>query len=503
MMSARPSWLIALMVLAVALVATLAWWDEQREASLALDEFAENQVSLAASAGAALRSRLDVAEHDALALAHPASAADAVIAHSYLHARARPATAKAPDVSSSATSVIISVPVPGDQVIDLETPTANLFFSLGRIERPGERVLLLLPPGASAFQTSDGRSAPAPQVAAALESGAASIRLGGDDAAALGLPARSAWAGLARVNHPLLGRWGIAVVTTALRDRDRAVRGKWRLLLSTLLAAGLVLLFGGLALRERARELEAQKSLALAQLGRERDERLHDQTRTNTVITLASGIAHEVATPLSVIVGRAEQLQARANGDERAGKALQTILDQTERIREVIRGFLGLARGTPLALASVPPRSVVAGAVDLVEHRFSKARVSMESQVDAGLPDVRCDQRLLEQALVNLLLNACDASRAGGHVQVQAARRNGNIEFSVTDHGEGISPAVAARATEPFFTTKGEGGTGLGLAIANEIVKTHRGTLSIEPQPQGTRVSFQIPLAPKDAEARA
>ena len=487
---ARTSWLVVLMALAVAVVAGLAWWDEQRESALALDEFADQQAALASSAAAALRSRLDVAEHDALALA---DGANPIIAHDYLGATVRQANDPAPAPRPNEQEVALHVPVPGGRVVDLRTPTANLFLSLGRIERARERAVLLLPPRANAFHTSDGRLVTSEPLRTALESGDSTLRIPAEAASALGLPLRSAWVGFARVNDPLLGRWGIAVATTGSRDRDRALRGKWRLLLSTLLAAGLVVAFGGLALRERGRELEAQRSLARAELSRERDERLSREARAAMVITLASGIAHEVATPLSVIVGRAEQLKARANGDERAAKAAQGILDQAERIDAVIRGFLGLARGAPPALTNVPPSAVVQGALDLVQHRFSKAGVQVRSRVPENLPPIRCDRRLLEQALVNLLLNACDASR--GSVGISAAQREGAIVFTVDDDGAGISPEVAARATEPFFTTKGEGGTGLGLAIANEIVKTHRGSLQIDPgETQGTRVSVQIPL---------
>lgn len=498
----RTPWLIALMALAVAGVASLSWWAEQRESVLALDEFAAQQATLATGAAAALRSRLEVAEHDALAIYDSRATERPPVARSYLAARLREAGLPHAQASSG-SSIVLSVPVPGEEVVDLETPTANLFSSLGRIEQEGERVVLLLPPGATAFQTSDGRAVTDESVRAALDGGANSARVAQEGAARLGLPARTAWAGLARVNDPLLGRWGVAVVTTAQRDRDRAARGTWRLLLSTLLAAGLVVAFGGLALRERAREFETQRSLALAQLEREREERLEKETKSATVITLASGIAHEVATPLTVIVGRAEQLLSRTNGDERAAKAVQNIVDQAERIREVIRGFLSLARGAPLALSSVAPQRVAEGAVDLVEHRFSKASVRVAARFGTGLAAIRCDQRLLEQALVNLLLNACDASPRGSLVEVRVERRGGHVEFSVCDQGQGISREVAARATEPFFTTKGEGGTGLGLAIANEIVKTHRGTLSIAPQPIGTCVSVQIPIAEPEAEARA
>ena len=102
---------------------------------------------------------------------------------------------------------------------------------------------------------------------------------------------------------------------------------------------------------------------------------------------------------------------------------------------------------------------------------------------------------------MNVLLNSCDACHRGSSVAFETERRASSVAFIVTDDGEGISAEVAARAVEPFFTTKGNsGGTGLGLAIANEIVKTHRGELEItRNRERGTRVAILIPIV-KEAD---
>jgi signal transduction histidine kinase len=116
--------------------------------------------------------------------------------------------------------------------------------------------------------------------------------------------------------------------------------------------------------------------------------------------------------------------------------------------------------------------------------------------VPRGLPLVACEPRLLEQALANLLLNACDACRPGGLVGLDVRGDVEKVAFVVTDDGEGISTESAARVFEPFFTTKPPGsGTGLGLAISSEIVKHHRGTLTVEPRPRtaGTRACIEVP----------
>jgi len=141
----------------------------------------------------------------------------------------------------------------------------------------------------------------------------------------------------------------------------------------------------------------------------------------------------------------------------------------------------------------------------LVEHRFAKAEVRLTSDLAADLPIVHGDPRLLEHALVNLLLNACDACEADGTVRLEARATDDRREilFSVVDNGPGISVADAERVLEPFFSTKPSGkGTGLGLAIAQEIVASHRGSLALTPiAPHGTCARIRIPIAEETIHA--
>jgi signal transduction histidine kinase len=150
----------------------------------------------------------------------------------------------------------------------------------------------------------------------------------------------------------------------------------------------------------------------------------------------------------------------------------------------------------------VDSSSVARDAVALVDHRFGKVGVHLTTDVPAHLPMIQCDKALLEHALVNLLLNACEACKPGSTVDITARSDGQKVAFVVNDDGEGITAEDAARATEPFFTTKPEGvGTGLGLAIASEIVKSHRGTLTIEPRsPRGTRACVEIPVSPDEVQ---
>jgi signal transduction histidine kinase len=216
--------------------------------------------------------------------------------------------------------------------------------------------------------------------------------------------------------------------------------------------------------------------------------------------TFAIGIAHEVSTPLGVILGRAEQLLSRVTDDERAAHSARVIVEQAERLKLLVRRFLDLARGGVPTFARVDSSSVARGAVALVDHRFGKVGVHLTADVPSQLPVIQCDRALLEHALVNLLLNACEACKPGSKVDITARSDGQEVAFVVSDDGAGIKAEDAARATEPFFTTKPEGkGTGLGLAIASEIVKSHRGILTIEPRsPRGTRACIEIPISPDE-----
>src|SRR5262249_11575016 len=160
------------------------------------------------------------------------------------------------------------------------------------------------------------------------------------------------------------------------------------------------------------------------------------------------GVAHEIATPLGVIAARAEQILPRVEGDERLAGNVKSILSQTERIDQIIRGLLGLARGDAPAMQRIAARSVIDNAVALVEHRFSKAGVRLAQESEREPPALLGDPRLLEHAVVNLLLNACDACKSGGDVVIKTRRSGDELEIAVEDSGAGISLADVGRARE-------------------------------------------------------
>lgn len=498
-----------LMLLAIVPVAALAYWDEERQSAVALSDFAQEQATLARSLAADLSTRLEAAQHDAFAVAQsrlvgqPTSTS---IIGGYLSAVVRSSGAvPLPPPASSDRAVQLSFPIPDGGIVDLTVSMASLFTDLKAIERPNSVMLLLRPPGTRGFYTTDGRFLSSNAVLAGLDDGSAYVRLSRQESGRIGLSPRTALAGLARIDAGVSGQWGIVAVASAERERDRERWARWRLILSVATASGLVLTFGGLAMRNQRKELLLQHQLALADLIRQRDERLERAGRAATMGTLAVGVAHEISTPLGIIAGRAEQLMSRVANDERSSSGVRVIIEQIDRIHRVIRGLLGLARGDAPTAEAIESNALVREAVSLVEHRFEQAGVHLRTQVSSQLPPLHGDPRLLEHAVVNLLLNACDACPRGGAVAVTARADDAGRELTiaVVDDGPGISQADAGRVLEPFFSTKASGkGTGIGLAIVQEIVTSHRGSLSLESvKPHGTRAVIRLPSSTDSQEA--
>ena len=371
-----------------------------------------------------------------------------------------------------------------------------------RVERDQGFIVLLMDSVRGQYLTSQRRWIHIQELETARAHGASGALLSRDAATLLGLPHRTAVAGLASV-HEKLGLYSaVAVVTSAEAERDRSRREQWRSVLGVALASGLILLAAVGTLRMQKRELDLERQRALHKLERARDAELARANRMATIAALASGIAHEISTPLAVITGRIEQLQSASQGPERYERVVTTISAQVSRIDQVMRGFLAFARGGAPTLTHRAANEVARDAVNQVQYRFANAEVVLNFQPCSNNKLlIACEPALFEQALVDILVNALEASSPRQHVTLSVHFDQSSVAFVVLDEGTGISESVIARATEPFFTTKaGKGGSGLGLAIAKEILTHHRGEITFDlrqttegrMQP-GTRVTVQLP----------
>jgi len=251
------------------------------------------------------------------------------------------------------------------------------------------------------------------------------------------------------------------------------------------------------------------------------ERRVHDQQRHSqrleAVGTLAGGIAHDFNNLLSVINGYARMALGSVTPDHPAHEDLGEILAAGGRAATLTRQLLAFGRRQVMRPEVLHLDEVVAG-VEKMLRRLIPEDIALLTRPGAGLRRVRLDPMQLEQVLVNLVVNARDATPAGGRIEIATAgvllgeadpRRDREAPpgdylcLSVADDGVGMDEATLARCFEPFFTTKAPGkGTGLGLSTVYGIVRQSRGFVRVESQPhRGTRFELYFPFAEEGAAA--
>lgn len=212
--------------------------------------------------------------------------------------------------------------------------------------------------------------------------------------------------------------------------------------------------------------------------------------------TLASGMAHEIGTPMNVILGRAEHLMQRTT-DEQAKKGLQIIVTQVERITKIMNQLLTLARRRPSEQRPADLRRTIDDCVEVLQERFKKHRVHVIKHYEADPPSALVDSDQMSQVLLNLLLNADHAMAEGGTLRLGLRSDGDRIILTVSDTGHGIPNNHQSKIFTPFFTTKEAGkGTGLGLSVVHGIIEEHQGTISVESEVgKGTTFTITVPTA--------
>jgi two-component system, NtrC family, sensor kinase len=233
---------------------------------------------------------------------------------------------------------------------------------------------------------------------------------------------------------------------------------------------------------------------------KEMQELLNHAQKMETVGRLTAGIAHEINTPLGIILGYSQLLLEDVEGDSQIHVDLQTIVKQTEVCRKIVSDLLGFSRHTESTISEVDLNRSIAEVVEVLQHTFNLDNVTITSDLDPELPMIQGDQDKLKQVLANLLGNAHDAIGTDGTIHIQSrldVDRN-EVVFGVVDTGTGIEPRNLEQVFDPFYTTKPvDEGTGLGLSVTFGIVREHGGTITVESPP----VSMQVPNAPADRGA--
>ncbi len=219
---------------------------------------------------------------------------------------------------------------------------------------------------------------------------------------------------------------------------------------------------------------------------------------------LASGVAHEIRTPLTSLKLFLQSVQEDITISPEQSEDYQIAMRQVARIEKTINHFLNFARPQEPVLADLDFAALVDDVLEVIRPRANQQEVEISECIAPGLPGIKGDVRQLGEALVNLLVNALDAMPDGGQLSIAIAAEEAEpdtptpawVRIDVSDTGPGIEGKDVERLFEPFFTTKAAG-SGLGLAIIKGTVERHAGTVSVDTRPGGGAVfTVRLPATP-------
>jgi two-component system NtrC family sensor kinase len=219
------------------------------------------------------------------------------------------------------------------------------------------------------------------------------------------------------------------------------------------------------------------------------------QDKLASIGRLSAGVAHEINNPLTTILTTAMLIQEDIDPKNPMYEELETITNETLRCRKIVASLLDFARQTKPAKKHHNINDIIAECVGLTRKQAEFKDVQILKALSEKVPKLLLDKEQIQQALINLILNATDATDPGGKITVSTAFSPDNqfVNIKVSDTGKGIAAEVVDKIFEPFFTTR-EIGTGLGLAITHGIIGRHGGDIRVQSRPgQGTTFTIRLP----------
>jgi len=242
---------------------------------------------------------------------------------------------------------------------------------------------------------------------------------------------------------------------------------------------------------ERTRQLKAAQ------------QKLIQTDRLASLGQLSASVAHEINNPISGVLNLGMLMQRiLSNGAipaarvEELRKYLGQIVSETARVGRIVSDLLAFSRRSKPQRVPADLNRVVTTTLSLVQHKMKLSNVEVETHLAENLPEVLCDQSQIQQVVLNLVLNATEATQAkgGGRLSVRTESHGDEAVLTVADNGEGIQPENLSKIFDPFFTTKAEGkGVGLGLAVSYGIIQAHGGDIEVKSK-VGEGTSFTISL---------
>ncbi len=230
-------------------------------------------------------------------------------------------------------------------------------------------------------------------------------------------------------------------------------------------------------------------------------EQLRHADRLATIGQLAAGVAHELNEPLGNILGFAQLAKKSPKLSTQVEKDLKNIETASLYAREIIKKLMTFARQLPPKKVPVNLNDIVTDGIYFFDARCVKADIQLVCRLAPDLPMITADPGQINQALVNLVVNAIQAMPEGGTLTIETRVTETGIGVVVEDTGTGISEDITNQIFVPFFTTKDiNEGTGLGLAVVHGIVTSHGGKITVKTEVgKGTRFLIDLPLTSSES----
>jgi signal transduction histidine kinase len=233
------------------------------------------------------------------------------------------------------------------------------------------------------------------------------------------------------------------------------------------------------------------------------EEQLRQNEKLSALGLLAAEVAHEIRNPLTVMKMLFHSLNLQFPANDPRGKDAQIVREKMDHLNKIVEQILDFARTTEPNLSAVNVNQIISDLALLVRHKLTNQNIRFEQQLGDDLPQISADAAHLEQAFLNLTLNAVEAMAAGGTLTIatkavrlprgSVAPTHVQIEFR--DTGAGMTPEIRDRVLDSLLSTTKQKGTGLGLAIVRRVVEAHRGKLKIRSTPgRGTTMVITLPV---------
>jgi two-component system sensor histidine kinase HydH len=233
------------------------------------------------------------------------------------------------------------------------------------------------------------------------------------------------------------------------------------------------------------------------------EQHMRQQERLAALGRVVGGVAHEIRNPLNSLRLTLELLTRRVQRQEGETAPIDAAVTEVDRLDGILTKLLAFGRPGADQRERQKLGPTILRAVGMVEERATRRNISIAIDLDqARQSEAEVDASQIEQVLLNLLLNAVEASPDGARIEVVARNGSQDIEIEVIDHGSGIDPEIRQKIFDPYFTTK-DTGSGLGLAISREILRRHAGDLRVESEPGRTVFRASKPEMQKEASEKA